>query len=87
MENMACAQCGVEIESRGIHFKGRHFCDDDCCEEFDAALAAKSEPKIDDLNPGLDLEEDTDLGYQDKDSLDEDDALLDDDFDIREQDF
>jgi len=87
MEITACIQCGVEIEGKGIHYQGHHFCGDDCCEEYDTEFASKSEPAIDELDDTLDLEVDDDLGYTEKDPLAEDDDLLDDDFDIREEDF
>ena len=90
MDFSVCAQCGVEIESKGIHFRNHVFCSDECCEEFEAEFADKGEPVIDelvddDLEPD-ELDED-DLGYRDDDDDDLDDDRLDDDFDIKPEDF
>ncbi len=89
MDFSVCTQCGVEIESKGIHFRGHVFCSDECCEEYEAEFADKDEPAIDELvDEDLASEEfDENLGYRDgneSDSLDEDD---DDDFDIKPEDF
>lgn len=80
MEFNACAQCGIEIESKGIHYRSRVFCGDECCEDFESRMADKGEPKLDELeNDDLDPEDlDEDLGYLDGD---DDDELLDDDDD------
>ena len=86
MEFTACSQCGKEIEGKGIHFRGRSFCSDECCEEFEAEFAEGSEPDAMDLS-GDDTAEnlDDDLGYRDGPIEDED--TLDDDFDIKPDDF
>jgi hypothetical protein len=86
MDFSVCTQCGVEIESKGIHFRNLVFCSDECCEDYEAEFADKDEPVIDelvdeDLGPDEDLEED--LGYRD----DDDGDPLDDDFDIKPEDF
>ena len=90
MEVTQCAQCGVEIETKGIQFRGKTFCGDECCEKFDASLADGGAPGVDDFDDGLD-DEDFDeekLGYQDEG---EDDAVKDrdddDDFEIDPGDF
>lgn len=94
MEIVVCAQCGVEIESKGLHFRGRVFCGDECCEEFEEQFSATNEPN------GMELEDDgldedaldatdleaADLGYREEDFGDSDD-LSDDDFDINPEDF
>ncbi len=87
MDFSVCAQCGAEIESKGIHFRNNVFCSDECCEEYETEFAAKDEPVIDELvdedSESEDLDED--LGYRDgdeSDSLDDDD-----DFDIKPEDF
>ncbi len=56
MDFNACAQCGTEIEGQGIHFRGRNFCSDECCEEYEAEFADKDEPVIDELTylPAMD---------------------------------
>ena len=87
MDFTVCTQCGVEIESKGIHFRGHVFCSDECCEEYEADFADKDEPVIDELmKDDLGSEElDDNLGYRDgdeSDSLDEDDE-----FDIKPEDF
>ena len=87
MDFTVCTQCGVEIESKGIHFRGHVFCSDECCEEYEAEFADKDEPVIDELmKDGLGSEElDDNLGYRDGD---ESDSLDDDDeFDIKLEDF
>jgi len=82
MDFNVCAQCGAEIESKGIHFRKNFFCSDECCEEFEAEFAKKIEPVIDELDDAnLELDDDDTLGYRDDDDEDEDDPL-DDDFDI-----
>lgn len=86
MDSIKCTQCGVEIEGRGVHYQGNHFCSDECCEEFDIEMVSNSEPQVEDLKLDPDPEDD-DLGYRDKDPLEEGDDLLDDDFEIREEDF
>ena len=87
MDFNVCTRCGVEIESKGIHFRGHVFCSDECCEEYEADFADKDEPVIDELmKDDLGSEElDDNLGYRDgdeSDSLDEDDE-----FDIKPEDF
>jgi len=89
MDFTVCTQCGVEIESKGIHFRGHVFCSDECCEEYEAEFADKDEPVIDELmKDDLGSEElDDNLGYRDGDdsgSLDDDE---DDEFDIKPEDF
>ena len=86
MEFTACCQCGKEIEGKGIHFRGRSFCGDECCEEFEAEFAEGSEPDAMDLSGDGTAEDlDDDLGYRDG-PVEEEDAL-DDDFDIKPDDF
>ena len=84
MDFSVCTQCGTEIENKGIHFRGRTFCCDECCEEFEEEFAKKGEPVLAELvDP--DFEED-DLGYRNDD--DEEELLdVDDDFDIKLDDF
>ena len=94
MDFNVCVRCGVEIESKGIHFRGKVFCSDECCEEFEAEAADKSEPVIAELvDEDLELD-DNELGYRDGDGDgDGDDGdgdgddPLDDDFDIKPDDF
>ena len=84
-----CNQCGAEIEEKGIHFRGHVFCSDECCEEYEKDFQDKDEPELEKLEESnLDEENfDNDLGYQDKDSYDEDADPLGDDFDIKPEDF
>jgi len=92
MDFKVCAQCGGEIEGQGVLFKKKHFCCDECCEEFEDLLLVGNGPDPVDLDLGddvdiedesmddsadlEDLDEDLDL---DLDDLDED-LDLDDDF-------
>ena len=86
MEISACGQCGKEIEGKGIHFRGRSFCGDECCEEFEAEFAEGSEPAAMDLSgDGAAEDDDEGLGY--RDPPDEEDDNFDDDFDIKPDDF
>ena len=87
MDFSVCAQCGVEIESKGIHFRNHVFCSDECCEEYEAEFADKDEPVIDELTDDDAGSEDIDddLGYRDDDLEDPlDDG---DDYDIKPEDF
>ena len=85
MDFSVCGRCGKEIESKGIHFRNFVFCSDECCEEFDAEHSEKVEPNLEALDDeDFEAEEDEDLGYR-EDDMDED--LLDDEFDIRPEDF
>jgi hypothetical protein len=84
MEFKSCAKCGMEIEGKGITFRGNVFCTDECCEEFEAEFAVKGGPDEDDLDEDdfdEDFDEDDfdedddedDLGYRDDDDFDKDD--------------
>ncbi len=88
MEFNSCAQCGAEIEAQGIHYRGRNFCSDECCEEFAAALESKVEPAEADLaeDDADDDALDDDLGYRDGDDFAEDDDTG-DEFEIKADDF
>lgn len=88
MDFSVCAQCGVVLENKGIHFRNRVFCSDECCEEYEAEFADKDEPVIGELlDDGQGAEDlDEDLGYRDDDAEDplDDDG---DDYDIKPDDF
>lgn len=92
MELTQCAQCGVEIETKGIQFRGKTFCGDECCEKFDADFADGGGPGVDDFDDGLDDEDfdEKNLGYQGEDE-EEDEAVKhrddDDEFEIDPNDF
>lgn len=87
MDFSVCSQCDIEIEGKGIHFRGRVFCCDECCEEFEVEFAASGEPEPVELEEEIDPDfADEDLGY-DHGSDDDDDVFLDDDFDIKPEDF
>ena len=81
MEFNSCAQCGVDIESKGIHFRGQVFCSDECCEDYEALMADKGEPGLEELEADdLDPEDiGEDLGYR---NGGEEEELLDDDDDF-----
>jgi hypothetical protein len=92
MEFNHCVQCGTEIDSKGIQFRGQTFCGDECCEEFEAEFAVTGEPGAADLvNEALadaeiddDLDEEN-LGYREDDPSDRE--RPNDDFDIESGDF
>ncbi len=87
MDYSVCSRCGVEIESKGIHFRNKVFCSDQCCEEFEAEAADKSEPVMGELvDDDLGSDDEDDLDYRDGDDSDDGDPL-DDDFDIKPDDF
>jgi hypothetical protein len=87
MEFSVCAQCGIEIEGKGINFRKQVFCSDECCDEFEEEFNANGEPDLEELDdeslePGF---EEDDLGYQDRD--DEASEFMDDEFEIDPDDF
>lgn len=91
MDIEVCAQCGGEIESKGVRFRDRVFCSDECCDEFEEELSAQDGLEMEDLDELDDLGEDDlmsdsdqDLGYRsDEDDLDD----FDDDFVVDDDDF
>ena len=89
MDFSVCAQCGAEIEGKGIHFRKHVFCSDECCEEFEAEFADKNEPVIGELvDDDVGQEDlDEDLGYRDKDIEEPLDDDNDDDYHIKPEDF
>ncbi len=90
MDFNVCFQCGSEIEGKGIHYRNRVFCSDECCEEFEEEFIARGEPDLEELDEelaaGLGEDIEVDLGYQDDDEVVKDD-LLDEDFEINPDDF
>lgn len=93
MDFSVCYQCGIEIEGKGIPYRGCLFCSDGCCEEFTDKLATSGKLELDDLDEDLDVD-DLDAVDLDVDELDfpddgpkKGDSLLDDDFDINPEDF
>ena len=89
MKMKACAQCGADIEGEGLVFRGRTFCGDECCEEFQDGFVDDSEPSLDELDEDDfddDDFDDDDLGYRDDDDDFEDDDD-EDDFTIDPDDF
>ena len=86
MDFSVCAQCGIEIEGKGIHFRDQVFCSDECCEEFEDEFSASGEPELEELDEDLESDfSEEDLGYSDED--DSQDEYLDDDYDIKPEDF
>ena len=83
MELSACVHCGNEIDSKGIHFRGKTFCSDECCEEFEAELVDKGGPEMVDLADDDFEPEDLgdELGY--RNGEDDPEELLDDDDDFK----
>ena len=86
MDFNVCSQCGKEIEGKGIQFRGRSFCGDECCEEFEAEFSEGKEPQPMDLS-GDDADDDLDDGLGYRDGPVEDDDMLDDEFAINPDDF
>ncbi len=86
MDFKTCSQCGIEIEGKGIHFRDRVFCSDECCEEFEVEFAARGVPDLKELDEEVDSDLNNDLGYQEEEPA-EKDNFLDDDFDINPEDF
>ncbi len=85
-----CHQCGAEIEEKGIHFRNHIFCCDECCEDYEKDFQDKDEPELEELEDSEDSSEEfgDDLGYRDKDDFEDDEVdPLDDDFDIKPEDF
>ncbi len=91
MDFDACSQCGKKIEGQGVQFRGRVFCGDVCCDEFEEELLAKDELEMEEIDELEVLDEDEfvaatseDLGYRTESGLedfDEDDFAIDpDDF-------
>lgn len=81
MDIDVCVQCGKVIEGKGIRFRNRHFCSDECCEEWEELsleddepipeeLAVDDEEIVEDLEDLDDLDELDDL--EDLDDLDDD---------------
>lgn len=85
MDLSACAQCGIDIEGQGIHYRGRNFCSDECCEEFEADFASTGEPDDADLSADDFDDIADDLGYRNGDE-DADDEYG-DDYEIKPEDF
>jgi hypothetical protein len=44
MRRDRCEYCGAELDEIGIEYRGRFFCSDECCEEYEQNLAANGEP-------------------------------------------
>ena len=90
MDTIVCSQCGAEIAGKGIDFRSRHFCSDECCEEFDVVLAEGSEPgDMELVVADVDDDVDNDLGYRSGGEGEEhgDGEVMDDEFDIKTDDF
>lgn len=87
MDFSVCSQCGIEIEGKGIHYRDRVFCSDECCEEFEDLFSKIGEPDLASLDEDIDDDlDDDDLGYQDGEVA-EADNIFDDDFAINPEDF
>jgi hypothetical protein len=90
MEITQCTYCGIEIEGKGIQFRGKAFCGDECCEEFEAEFIARGEPKLDELAEDelddVDFEDDG-LGFVEEVDVVSKEFGDDDDFAINPDDF
>jgi hypothetical protein len=76
-----CFHCGGAVEGDGIEHRGKVFCSDECCDEFEDELTTNGEPDPDDLDDE-DFEVD-DLEFdEDAENFDED--YDDDDLDDRD---
>lgn len=78
MKTRTCAQCGADIDNDPVSFRGRDFCNDECCDDFEAGAADPGGPADDDLDDDLDDDFDDDFDEDDFDDEDDDDL---DDFD------
>ncbi len=79
MKTRNCAQCGAEIDNDPVSFRGRDFCNDECCDEFEAGAGEPGGPADDDLDDDFDDDfDEDDFDDDDFDDLDDED---DDDFD------
>ncbi len=88
MDFQVCVQCGREIEDKGILFRNRHFCSDECCEEFEELYQQKGEPDPKELEVEEDevvVEDLEDLENMNLDDTGDSDDL--DDLDIDIEDF
>lgn len=79
MDVEVCAQCGNEIEGKGVKFRDRIFCSDACCDEFEEELAAEDALELDELDD-LDENELMSRSDGDLDDFDDDFVIDDDDF-------
>lgn len=94
MDFNVCIQCGKEIEGKGIQFRGKNFCGDECCEVFEEKNTKVVGPEFGELEDddieldGLDEEiEEEGLGYDDDPTLVKARNPLDDDYEIEPDDF
>ena len=77
MDFSVCTQCGVEIESKGIHFRNHVFCSDECCEKFEDRVRNHVDPDAVELEKADALADDglfddEYLGDGEDDDVDED---------------
>ncbi len=91
MDITLCAQCGMEIENTGLQFRGRTFCGDECCEQFEKKFADTSEPGLAELKDEdleiVDDDAEEGVGYRGDDDDSEGQDFDDDDFAIEPDDF
>lgn len=73
MDIEVCAQCGNEVDGKGVKFRDRLFCSDACCDEFEEELSAQDELEMEDLDDIGDLDDMDDL--DDLDDLEEDELV------------
>jgi len=79
MQQPYCAQCGGEVDGEGIRHRGRLFCSDECCEEFEEDFLTRGEPGVEELDG--DDDDDFDEDDLDIDEDDDDGDFVDDDID------
>ena len=84
MDFKVCVQCEKEIEGKGILFRNKYFCSDECCEEFEDLYQKDGEPGPKELE-GEEAEEIEDLEDLENLDLDASDNL--DDLDLDDDDF
>lgn len=85
MDFNVCGQCKVEIEGPGIHYRGRSFCCDECCDEFEAKVVSADEPGEKDLSADAADDIDDDPGYRNGEEAE--DEYDEDGFEIKPEDF
>lgn len=54
MASNECAQCGATIEGKGIRYRDRTFCGDECLDEFEASFAGRDDLDPDEFDAGFD---------------------------------
>ncbi|MFH1843174.1 MAG: hypothetical protein ABIF77_08190 [bacterium] len=78
MSVVHCTWCGAEITEEGVGYKGRLFCSDECCEQYQDDLEKNGEPNPEELEQDFiaddleiyDFSDDGEMITDDEDDLD-----------------